>query len=112
MQDEVTRNVYPFIRTEFTLYEEEGACTLPSWEPGVIRTDAEEGIAHGLGLQILTLLHVINIPSYRTRVIYNQTWVDPDGKSFGKKTLRFCSLRKYMSLRGGFRFPYVIKESV
>jgi hypothetical protein len=106
---------YPFSRSEYTEYDEDGAMSVPVWTPGCVQRsyDLTPSVAHGLGSRILTCLRIVSLPSpYPTRTLYTQRWQDPDGKVFGNAKLRMCSLRKFTGLLAGYRYPYTMKESL
>ena len=117
LNDEITV-VYPFIKAPVTLMDDEGPFTMMSWRPGTIdppvgtRLYPEHSadhfrMAHGEGHMLLRMIKEVELPSpYKTRVFYVRRWRDPDGKEFGKTTLRVCTFRVWASMRTGYRFPY------
>jgi hypothetical protein len=105
---------YPFCRSEYAEQDRDSFCISLSWCPGCVHAsyDFETSIAHGQGLRILTCLRIVQLPSPdRPKVLYRQTWQDPDGKVFGNRMVRMCSLPKFAGLLNGYRFPYTIKDN-
>ena len=91
----------PFIRTTFTDYDllEADPTKDPvaiGWRPGVRWTgdgfhdDYPE--AHGMGFVIYTVIDTHKLPKpYRARVFYLRSWIDPDGRAFGKKDIKMTT---------------------
>jgi hypothetical protein len=103
---------YPFVQETVWLSDDEGpSVPVLSWRPGTLR----RGVSHadewhqaeGMGTQLLTVISTHRPGGrYQERVFYTQQWRSPDGKVFGKRTLRVCGVRKFRGLLHGFRFPY------
>jgi hypothetical protein len=51
---------YPFVQEKYTDFDEDGPFDRLSWHPGVlmewIAPDGCEAVAHGMGMQILTIV--------------------------------------------------------
>jgi hypothetical protein len=97
---------YPFIRTSRTVIEEDGACEVPCWRPGVFRPPHDEAFAHGMGTQVLTVVGIYKPGGYQTRVFYIQQWIPPSGPAFGKGALRVCLARSFAEKTRGYRYDY------
>jgi hypothetical protein len=95
---------YPFHRVTYTVDDIDGPYTIPSWSPGTVQNQD-----YSSGVRILTCLAIVQLPSpYRPKVLYVQTWQDPDGKVFGNRKVRVCSIPKFTGFLHGYRFPYII----
>ncbi|MGI9298599.1 MAG: hypothetical protein ACR2QC_11990 [Gammaproteobacteria bacterium] len=105
---------YPFVYEEVTMIDEEGDYKIMSWRPGVLkeeqREDAGHGhffpikLCHGMGKMIITQIATAQLPGrYWNRVFYLRQWRDPDGKVFGRKTLRMTTDRVFKDLCSGYR---------
>ena len=111
--------VYPFIKAPHTLLDEDGWYTAMSWRPGTVEPKTHEypehcaehyRVAHGEGHMLLRLIQQVALPKpYRARVFYVRQWRDPDGKEFGKRLLRLCTVQVWKSLCSGYRFPYRVQ---
>ena len=113
-----TRIAYPFVQEPITLMDDEGPYTMLAWRPGVIEPPLEmrsygDGWAdfirwcHGIGACVLTEIEKVVLPKpYQPRIFYVRTWVDPDGKAFGKTTLRVCTETKFLAMLQGYFYPY------
>lgn len=111
------KNAYPFIRDTYTAYDEEGEYQCKSWRPGVSMEaygspygDEVDILAHGEGFQILTVVDVHKPGRYPTRVFYTRSWIDPDGKAFGKSRLRIATVEQFKRLAAGFRYAYDVED--
>ena len=109
---------YPFIREEYHAIEEDGSCLVPCWRPGVRQNQRAvyygndyDFEADGEGRQLLTLISRHKPGKYPERAFYTQTWVDPDGKPFGKRKLRMTTWRRFVGLTHGYAYHYAIKEN-
>lgn len=108
----IFRHPYPFLRSRHTEMDEYGAVEIPCWRPGAAptRTSNVAWVTDGVGEQRLTVVSTHKPGPYAVRVFYVQQWIDPDGKVFGKGTLRVCSLRKFLTLAQGYRYLYDLRE--
>lgn len=110
------RSAYPFVRGTFASYDEGGEYEVKTWNPGVVFEacgyygDESQAVAQGEGSQILTVIDVHKPGKYPERVFYTMTWVDPDGRKFGKKKLHIATTEKFRRLSRGFKFAYVIER--
>lgn len=109
------KNTYPFIRDTYTAFDEEGEYQRKTWRPGVSMEaygpygDEVDILAHGEGFQILTVVDVHKPGRYPTRVFYTRSWIDPDGKAFGKPRLRIATVEQFKRLSAGFRYAYDVE---
>ena len=118
MSDEITV-VYPFIKAPVTLMDDEGQFTMLSWRPGTLEPKKREylehsddyyRIAHSEGHMLVRYILSVQMPKpYVNRVFYVRRWRDPDGKEFGKRDLRVCTVRRYDDMVRGYRFPYHVR---
>jgi hypothetical protein len=49
-------------------------------------------------------------PKYRERVFFTREYVDPDGRTFGKKRLRMLGARAFANIAQGFRVEYEMSK--
>lgn len=108
------KNAYPFVRDNYIAFDEEGGNSTRTWNPGVsVELVSDYGdtdiLAHGEGLQILTVVDVHKPGRYPTRVFYTRTWVDPDGRKFGKNKLHIATVDKFRRLSLGFKLKYDVE---
>lgn len=107
--------VYPFTYDPTPLgYDLDGApMDEGRWKPGVLwRISGPEGsdaYAHGTGMQILTVVGVFKPGRYPTRVFYTQSWIDPDGRKFGKNACRVMPLEKFRRRIRGYSISYDVE---
>jgi hypothetical protein len=109
---------YPFVRVVHTEHWTE--TQVPGWRPGteieyvdLHPSEGESyGVAHGTGWMRLREVGCSDMSgSWQPRVFYVRTWVDPDGKEFGKCTLRHATAATYARLQVGYRHPFRLVES-
>jgi hypothetical protein len=117
MSDEVYEVRYPFVRDVYQEMDSDesgfGYVDVPSWKPGVrMEARGREGeytdsIADGVGKMRLTVVsrHTPSL-KYRERVFYTRQWIDPDGRSFGKRGLRMCGAAAFKRMCSGYRYPF------
>lgn len=103
-------NDYPFVRTRFTEWREDGPSDILSWKPGVgyeLRPphgEYADAVADGVGKQILTVIDIHKPGRFPTRVFYTVQWVTPDGKKFGKGGLKITTLDAFRRKANGFMY--------
>lgn len=108
---EVYRIKYPFIRDKFEGFDEDGPCTSMTWKPGVrfenISYDEVGTFADAVGEQILTVVsrHKPS-PKHPERVFYTQSFVAPDGRSFGKSGLKILTANAFRRRASGYRYAF------
>ena len=110
----VTVEDYPFIRTKFETFDEDGSHFEKSWKPGVEIYETPYGtsaIANGKGKMTMTIVDIIKPGRFPTRVFYTREFVAPDGKRFGKRGLKICTLEKFRRLARGYRFYFDVDET-
>lgn len=98
---------YPFCRTTYAEWDEDGCHNVPSWRPGVEYVEVgpegqTEAIAHGIGKQVLEVIDVHKPGRYPTRVFYTCKWTTPDGKPFGKGDLKITTVPAFTRRTRGF----------
>lgn len=94
---------WPFVRTVFDYYDEDGPTHEISWKPGYISEQIDEydagNYCHGAGKAKFMVIDVHRLPHpYPARVFYTRTWADPDGKAFGKKKLLTTTIPAFRRL--------------
>jgi hypothetical protein len=112
---------YPFVRAVY--HEVDGDSEgfsyveVPTWKPGVRTEGGTDSLyrewtrqeADGVGLMRLTVVsrHTPS-PKYRERVFFTREWVDPDGRTFGKRQLRVLGAAAFKRIATSFRVEYEI----
>lgn len=106
---------YPFVRETYKVYDEDGSRDESSWRPGVEMVPSppygEDGyaVADGKGAMVLTEVSRHKPGKYPERVFYTREFVDPDGYTFGKGTLRVCSAGKFTRLAARYAYPFQMR---
>ena len=105
---------YPFIKTTFSFYE--GSKT-PTWKPGIEYRYAcpqaeAEPYADGRGYQCIKVISKHKPPGFPERIFYTRTWIDPDGKEFGKNQCRVKTTGNITKILNGFQYEYLIEPGV
>jgi len=109
------RAPYPFRIDAYIAFDEEGCGAVPTWIPGVRQEPrAPDGvdsdcIADGLGFMCLHVVSLHKPGKFPPRVFYVRTWEDPNGRVFGKKSLRMTTLAAFRRLLRGYRHEYELK---
>jgi hypothetical protein len=110
---DVIKIKYPFVRDKFVSMNLDEPDT-PCWRPGVRFEDSgpddTEAIADGLGQQVFTVVSIHKPGKFPTRVFYTRNWIDPDGKQFGKGTLKMLSVNPFMRRISGYWHEYKLTE--
>lgn len=105
---------YPFVREVITRFDEEGYNEAETWNPGVRWEDAgpedRGALADGEGWMRLLVVDVFKPGRFPTRVFYTRSFVDPDGREFGKGRLLIATLEKFRRIASTYRHPYGIGE--
>lgn len=104
---------WPFQRCIASVWKYGESVSIPSWKPGAYdadkydgdeRTPSETHVADAFGAMILTeIVRVPRIGHYPARVLFIRQWRDPDCRTFGKRTVRMCSMTKWTMLLAGYR---------
>ena len=103
---------YPFVRSTFTEFDEDGTSEHPCWKPGVrqegVPPTGEEvlQIADAIGEQSVTVVGTFKPGKFPERVFYTRKWIDPDGRTFGKNSLRITTVQGFRNLRRGYRHDF------
>lgn len=105
---------YPFYRTKVSLLDEDGPYETMSWRPGIYYEQTSpygdgQAFADGLGKQVLTVITKHKPGKYPERVFFTQSWIDPNGKSFGKTKLRMTTLAVFRRRVRGFGIEYEMR---
>lgn len=110
------RAPYPFVRTTYTEFDQDGPAEVQSWKPGVVFEplppygEDVDCVAEGTGEIILTVVSVHKPGHFPTRVFFTRRWRRPDGIEFGKSKCHCVTVEKFRRLARGYRFPFVIRE--
>lgn len=103
---------YPFIRTVAEEFDEDGPHQFLFWCPGVanrpVPPDDCEAFANGMGKMILTVVGRYKPGKYPERVFFTRSWIDPDGKCFGKGGLHICVASKFKRISQSYAVPFVL----
>lgn len=120
-EPEVYEVRYPFVRSTYHELDGDesgfGYVEVPTWKPGIRTEGGTDNLyrewtrheADGVGLMRLTVVSR-HTPSsrYRERVFFTREWVDPDGRTFGKKQLRVLGAAAFRRIATSFRVEYEI----
>lgn len=94
---------YPFKRTTFTQWDEDGSSKISSWAPGWYSEPAgpesEIPAWDGEGAEIRSVISVHKPGNYPARVFYTRQWRDPNGNVFGKPGLRMTTVTAFRKWR-------------
>jgi hypothetical protein len=115
---EVFRVKYPFVRFDFDELAgdlEGGVVTVKSWKPGVefvpvgYYGEDSEGVCDGEGEMVLTVVDVHKPGRFPSRVFFTRSWVDPDGKAFGKGGLHIMTAQAFKRRVAGYMHEYRLR---
>lgn len=113
------RATFPFVRTTYEAMPDDlVGCGLPverpTWRPGCEHETSNTGdtwsFAHADGEVAYSVVATFKPDKYPTRVFYLRSWIDPDGKRFGKNNLRITTTQNFRHLLKGYRHDYEIEE--
>ena len=113
--DTITVENWPFVLEEVELPpddpEADSFVTVKSWRPGCNiddggPEDSGEYVADGIGAMLLTIISTHRPGRYPERVFYVRQWRDPDGKVFGKTSLRVLSRWAFTRMARGYRHSF------
>lgn len=104
--------VYPFVK-DSSWHAEEGELS-GGWRPGVSFEGDEDRepicVAGGEGEMILEVISTHKPgKKYPNRIFYTRKWKDPDGRMFGKASLRIISEKNFKEMIKGYRYQYEIE---
>lgn len=113
-EGEVHRIAYPMVVEPVQLLGDDGPYETKSWRPGVRYElyspyGGSTACADGVGQMVLQVVSTHKPGRYPERVFYIRQWVDPLGKTFGKKKLRITTSQAFMSMLKGFRYEYEVE---
>lgn len=102
---------FPFVRHVATVLDADGDPEdIPCWKPGCnqvnVPPDDSEPQADGQGTMRLTVVSVHTPPGFPQRVFYLRTWIDPDGKTFGRRRLIVCVTPAFRRRASGYLYGY------
>lgn len=107
---------YPFVRSSYTQYGDEGPVEVPTWRPGVqfVSVGPEDSgtVADGLGKAEFHVVSTHKPGRFPMRVCLTRRFVDPDGKAFGKGRLHIWTLEKFRRLTSGYQHLFGIGEPI
>lgn len=112
--------VFPFLVTTFSPLPEsdgEGGVSFPeereTWRPGwapYANQYTEGSYCHGWGREFRKVVSIHKPGRYPERVFYTRLWLDPDGRAFGKGSLRMTTTAAFKSWASGARYDGVFPE--
>lgn len=107
---EIFEVIYPFCKTKFKKWDEDGEYIIDSWKPGCNAEQYDEGgaewYADGVGAMIIEVISTHKPGKYPERVFYLRRWRDPEGVEFGKPCLRITTTANLKRLAKGFRYRF------
>ena len=99
---EVYERAYPFcMERKKWIYNSARGCEeqRDTWYPGYQENPWGGGLeANGVGKVQYAVISRHKPGRYPTRIFYTRTWIDPDGRTFGKSGLRMCTVNKFNRL--------------
>lgn len=109
---------YPFSRDKYMDFGEDFNSTpveMGTWRPGVVFEQMDDyeayALADAMGSIVLTIIATFKPGNYPTRVFYTRHWIDPDGKRFGKGSLRMTTERNFKVMLRGYRHHFELREN-
>ncbi len=103
---------YPFVRSEYQDADGEWTtCWRPGTEQESVYHDDSRCVAAAMGSMVITEISAHKPSGYPERVFYVRTWVDPDGRAFGKRRCRITTRQAFSRLLKGYRYEYEIEPS-
>lgn len=103
---------YPFVRHIYSPPHPDDLDEM-CWRPGVrlenVGPESCESVADGEGQQVFTVVSIHKPGKYPTRVFYTRKWIDPDGKTFGKGSLKMISANAFLRRISGYWNEYKVK---
>lgn len=106
---------FPFVADVFSGHDVDGPYQEDTWRPGVrsidVYPDDSEFVADAEGEMILTVVDIYKPGKYPERVFYTRSWVDPDGKEFGKGKLFIATTPTFKRRASGYYHPYRVEAA-
>jgi hypothetical protein len=101
---------YPFVRETVELFDYDGPTKTETWRPGVRHEpdgfDGAISVADAHGEMLLTVESIHRPGRFPERIFYTRQWKDPDGKLFGKGSLRITTTVAFRRMLAGYRHDY------
>lgn len=100
---------YPFVRSTYQYFDEDGPSESPTWKPGTRNVQYGEdceAVADGMGEMTLTVVSTHKPGKYPMRVFCTRRFRDPDGREFGKGKLHIMTAEKFSRLSRRFGYDY------
>ena len=111
----VFRVIYPFTKSDFETYDGNGPVTVKTWRPGISMESTGYGDvdiwADSEGEMVLTVVATFKPGRFPTRVFYQRSFIDPDGRLFGKTRLLISTLEKFRRISARYQFVYDVEET-
>ena len=106
---------YPFHKKKVSLVDQDGIYETDSWIPGVtlvpVNNEGDtEAVAHGMGLMELTVVATFKPGKYPERVFFTRSWVDPEGKRFGKGLLKIMVKSAFKRRLNGYYHEFKLEK--
>lgn len=106
---------FPFIRQEYS-GPMDGAFVdgVKTWKPGTrcergdYEYSDEQWVADGEGFMVLEVLGAFKPGRYPERTFYLRSFIDPDGRHFGKAKVRVMASAAFKRMLKGYRHPYIL----
>ncbi len=120
---DVFRVEYPFVRDTYCAdvdIESGRDIMATTWRPGTefVGSQGPDGEltsgayqAHGMGTMVLTVVSVHKPGRFPTRVFFTREWVNPDGKTFGKRGCRMVTREKFERLSFRYQHDYELAKA-
>lgn len=108
---------FPFIRHEYSgPIDGEFVDGVKTWKPGTrcehgdYQYSDEQWVADGEGLMVLEVLGAFKPGRYPERTFYLRSFIDPDGRQFGKEKVRVMASSAFKRMARGYRHQYVMND--
>jgi hypothetical protein len=118
---EVINVRYPFVREERDIPDNDpegsGFATVQCWRPGVEQAglpphgEEVEAVCDGEGQMVLEVVDVHRPGNYPTRVFFTRSWIDPEGKPFGKGGLHIMTVQAFKRRAAGYMHEYRMRTA-
>jgi len=119
---DVIRVRFPFVRCEYDEHDcdEYGVSvtTVKSWKPGVEFVacghygDDTESVCDAEGWMVLTVVDLHRPGRFPARVFFTRSWIDPEGKPFGKGGLHIMTKQAFVRRARGYMHEYRLRAEL
>jgi hypothetical protein len=110
---------FPFVREEYSGPKDGEFFEGESWRPGVRFETRDSGymydpdsvaVADSLGKMVLEVVSTHKPGRFPERTFYLRSFIDPDGRAFGKPKLRVTTSAAFRNLARGYRHEFEMSD--